>query len=88
MAAFAITTQPEEATSFYGEKLGFRFRKDDGFALVFDANGTMLRVSKLKQFTPPQFTAPGWQVEDIVAAVEWFAGEGSVLRTVCGNAAG
>ena len=44
--------------------LGLRFVKDDGFALVMDANGIMVRVAKA-EFTPAQFTILGWQVTDI-----------------------
>lgn len=76
LVGFAITTKPEQAKTFYAEKLGFRFVKDDGFALVFDAYGTHLRVSKLKQFTPAQHTVLGWQVEDIVAVVEALKSRG------------
>ena len=65
---FAITTKPEEAKSFYTGKLGFTFVRDDGFALVFDAHGTMLRVSKMREFIPAQYTVLGWEVEDIVRA--------------------
>ena len=62
--------KPEEAKTFYGEKLGFRFLRDDGFAFVFDAHGTMLRVSKMREFTPAQYTVLGWEVEDVVRAVK------------------
>ncbi|HVH85628.1 MAG TPA: VOC family protein [Terriglobales bacterium] len=74
--AFAITTQPERATNFYRDTLGFRLVKDDGFALVFDAHGTMLRVSKMKQFTPAQYTVLGWQVEDILNTVHALSAQG------------
>ena len=67
---FAITTKPEEAKSFYSDKLGFTFLRDDGFALVFDAHGTMLRVSKMREFVPAQYTILGWEVEDIIRAVK------------------
>jgi catechol 2,3-dioxygenase-like lactoylglutathione lyase family enzyme len=76
LVGFAITTKPEQAKAFYAEKLGFHFVKDDGFALVFDAYGTHLRVSKLKQFTPALHTVLGWQVEDIVAIVEALKSRG------------
>jgi catechol 2,3-dioxygenase-like lactoylglutathione lyase family enzyme len=69
MIGFAVTTKPEEAKAFYGEKLGFQFVKDDGYALVFDANGTMLRVAKMQHFTAPQFTILGWEVSDISTMV-------------------
>lgn len=80
LIGFAITTKPEKAKTFYTKVLGFRFVKDDGYALVFDAHGTILRVSKLKQFTPAQFTVLGWEVEDIEAAVAELVGRDVVFE--------
>jgi catechol 2,3-dioxygenase-like lactoylglutathione lyase family enzyme len=48
IVAFVITVQPEEAIRFYRDRLGLKFVKDDGFALVFDAYGTTLRIGKMK----------------------------------------
>ncbi len=76
MIAFAITGRPEEAKEFYSEKLGFPFLRDDGFALVFDAHGTMLRISKVQSFTPAAYTVMGWEVSEIAAAVEDLSGKG------------
>ncbi|MGA7220610.1 MAG: VOC family protein [Candidatus Sulfotelmatobacter sp.] len=64
IVAFIPTTDPEKARAFYEGVLGLRFVKDDGFALVLDANGIMVRVAKA-QFTPAPFTILGWQVTDI-----------------------
>ena len=50
--------------AFYEGVLGLRFVKDDGFALVMDANGIMVRIAKA-EFTPAPFTVLGWQVTDI-----------------------
>jgi hypothetical protein len=53
--------------------LGLRFIKDDGFALVLEANGIMIRAAKMKEVTPAQFTILGWQVtniEDVVRALQ------------------
>jgi catechol 2,3-dioxygenase-like lactoylglutathione lyase family enzyme len=47
--AFVPTTNAQRAREFFEEKLGLRFVSDDGFALVFDANGIMVRVVKLKE---------------------------------------
>lgn len=69
IVGFVITSRPEEARSFYGRTLGFRFLRDDGFALVFDANGVLLRISKMKEFTPARHTVLGWEVQDIGNAV-------------------
>lgn len=69
MVGFVTTTNPERAQAFYSGILGFRFIADDGFALVFDANGTMIRIAKAQAFTPAQGTVLGWQVDDMPAAV-------------------
>ncbi len=69
MIGFVTTTDAEKAKTFYGNVLGFQFVKDDGFALVFDAHGTMLRVAKAKGHKPVVGTILGWQVEDIDATV-------------------
>jgi catechol 2,3-dioxygenase-like lactoylglutathione lyase family enzyme len=69
MIGFITTTKPDEARAFYAGILGFRFVADDGFVLVFDANGTMLRVAKAQAFTPAMGTVLGWQVDDMAVAV-------------------
>ena len=60
MIGFVTTKDPMAARTFYGEKLGFRFVSEDDFAIVFDANGTMLRVVKGAQGEPRQHTILGW----------------------------
>ena len=80
MVGFVTTTAPERARAFYGDKLGFRFIEDDGFALAFDANGTLLRVAKAQSFTPSQATVLGWEVTDIAAAVSDLAARGVVFE--------
>jgi catechol 2,3-dioxygenase-like lactoylglutathione lyase family enzyme len=67
LVAFVATSDPARAKAFYGDTLGLRFLSEDGFALVFDANGTMLRVSIGRGFTPAKHTVLGWEVPDIVA---------------------
>lgn len=56
--------------------LGLRFVKDDGFALVFEANGIMVRAAKMKDFTRAQFTVMGWQVSEIEDVVRALAKKG------------
>ena len=65
MMGFVPIKDYEAARAFYEGVLGLRFVKDDGFAMVLDANGTMIRAAKVKDFTPAQFTVLGWQVSDI-----------------------
>jgi catechol 2,3-dioxygenase-like lactoylglutathione lyase family enzyme len=71
--AFVPTRDPVKARAFYEGVLGLRFVNDDGFALVLDANGTMVRVAKAPEFKPMPFTILGWQVsgiEKVVAALQ------------------
>lgn len=70
MVGFVTTAQPDHAKEFYGGALGFALRHEDDFALVFDANGTMLRVVKAQAFTPARGTILGWQVDDIYGAID------------------
>lgn len=70
IVAFVPTIDSEKARAFYEGVLGLRFVKDDGFAMVLDANGIMIRVAKVPQFTPAQFTILGWQVKDIEKVVQ------------------
>jgi catechol 2,3-dioxygenase-like lactoylglutathione lyase family enzyme len=67
--AFVPTKHVNEARAFYKEVLGLRFVSEDSFALVFDSNGTMLRVSIVPDFKPHPFTILGWQVPNIKEAV-------------------
>jgi catechol 2,3-dioxygenase-like lactoylglutathione lyase family enzyme len=74
--AFVATTNAQLSREFYEQKLGLKFVSDDGFALVFEANGNMLRVVKLKEFTPAQFTLLGWEVPDAKNAVSELQSRG------------
>jgi len=68
LVAFVSTTDARRARAFYGTALsvlGLRLVSDDDFALVFDANGTPLRISKVESLVPAPFTVLGWEVADI-----------------------
>ncbi|MGA2390516.1 MAG: VOC family protein [Candidatus Sulfotelmatobacter sp.] len=75
IVAFVPTTDTQKARAFYESVLGLRFVKDDGFALVFDANGIMVRIAKA-QFTPVPFTILGWQVTRIEETVKGLRAKG------------
>jgi catechol 2,3-dioxygenase-like lactoylglutathione lyase family enzyme len=76
IVTFLLTQKPEDATAFYRDKLGLTFLRDDGFALVFDAAGTMLRIGKVPEFTPAPGTVLGWEVDDIAGSVTELASKG------------
>jgi len=76
LVAFVPVTDSQKARAFYEGVLGLKFVKDDGFALVLDANGIMIRAAKMKECTPAQFTILGWQVSDIEHVVRGLAEKG------------
>jgi catechol 2,3-dioxygenase-like lactoylglutathione lyase family enzyme len=74
--AFIPTKDAARARTFYESTLGLRFLSDDGFAIVMDANDTMIRIARVGDFTPALFTILGWQVQDIDPAVTALAAKG------------
>jgi catechol 2,3-dioxygenase-like lactoylglutathione lyase family enzyme len=71
LVAFAPTTDPAKSRAFYEGLLGLRLVADEKpFALVFDANGIMLRVTAVHELKPQQFTILGWNVADIEMTVD------------------
>src|SRR5690349_1923421 len=69
IVAFVATTDPKRAKVFYQKTLGLHLVSEDGFALAFDAGGTMLRVAIVKTLQPAGYTVLGWIVPDIAKAV-------------------
>ena len=78
--AFVATRNPNKARAFYQETLKLRLTADEPFALVFDCNGLMLRVSKVQELTPAPFTVLGWQVKDIAAEIRELKGRGVIFE--------
>lgn len=76
LVAFVATTNAALARRFYEGLLGLRLVTDDPFALVFDANGTMLRIQKVDRIEPAAFTVLGWNVSDIEASVDELRARG------------
>jgi len=76
IVAFVPTRDAVKARAFYEGVLGLRFVNDDGFALVRDASGTMVRVGKAPEFKPLPFTILGWQVSGIEKIVAALQGKG------------
>jgi catechol 2,3-dioxygenase-like lactoylglutathione lyase family enzyme len=67
--AFVPATDLARARGFYEQTLGLRFVEQSDFACVFDANGTMLRITAVSTVANPGYTVLGWRVADIGAAV-------------------
>jgi catechol 2,3-dioxygenase-like lactoylglutathione lyase family enzyme len=69
IVAFVATTSVAKAKRFYRDKLGLPLVEESPFALVFDAHGTMLRVTPVQKMEAAGYTVLGWQVPDIEDAV-------------------
>jgi predicted enzyme related to lactoylglutathione lyase len=76
VVTFLLTQNPDAAIAFFRDTLGLKFLRDDGFALVFDLNGVMLRISKVPSFTPAQHTVLGWESVDIESTVDELVKKG------------
>jgi len=68
--SFVATKNPEIAREFYEKTLGLSLVSDDPFALVFNVNGTMLRVAKVQELTPAKHAVLGWDVQDIRTTIK------------------
>lgn len=69
LIAFVATTNADRAREFYGGTLGLTLVSQDGFAVVFDVNGIMLRVTLVQSHVPAQYTVLGWETPDIKSTV-------------------
>src|SRR5262245_13191145 len=69
LIAFAATIDGAKARAFYEDVLGLRVITDDDFAVVLDANGTELRIQKVRSLTPQPHTQLGWLIPSISAVV-------------------
>lgn len=70
LIAFATIVDVEQAKRFYRDTLGLTLISEEPpFALVFNANGTMLRLVMAKKLPEAHGTVLSWQVPEIAAAV-------------------
>ena len=71
--AFASTTDLARARNFYEAVLGLTVVEENAYACVFDAHGTMLRITAVAAVAHPGYTVLGWRVGgigEIVAQLE------------------
>jgi catechol 2,3-dioxygenase-like lactoylglutathione lyase family enzyme len=74
---FVSIVDVSRAKGFYRDTLGLRLvTEEPPFALVFDANGIMLRLGMAKEIAPAHGTVLGWQVPEITATVRNLAQAG------------
>ncbi|HEY1900905.1 MAG TPA: VOC family protein [Terracidiphilus sp.] len=74
---FVSIVDVSRAKDFYRDTLGLRLvMEEPPFALVFEANGIMLRLGMAKELPPAHGTVLGWQVPEIAATVQSLAQAG------------
>jgi catechol 2,3-dioxygenase-like lactoylglutathione lyase family enzyme len=74
---FVAISDPERARKFYSETLGLPLVEEQmPFALVYDAHGTMLRVTIVKKVNTAGYTVLGWKVTSILAAANALSAAG------------
>ena len=84
IVAFVGVRDAARARKFYRDTLGLHFVSEDPFALVFDAHGTMLRVSIVPEVAAGNYTVLGWKVEDIAATTKDLEKAGVKLERFAG----
>ncbi|HEY5437521.1 MAG TPA: VOC family protein [Acidimicrobiales bacterium] len=77
---FITVRDLDVARTFYEETLGLHFITQMSAALLFDANGVRLRVTKIDELSPQPFTVAGWSVRDIEAMVDALLAKGVTFR--------
>jgi catechol 2,3-dioxygenase-like lactoylglutathione lyase family enzyme len=65
LVGFVGVTDMERAHAFYGGALGLPLVESSGFANVYDAGGTRLRVTRVDEPACAGYTVLGWIVSDI-----------------------
>jgi len=84
LVTFVQVSDAARARAFYEGQLGFAFLRNDGYALVFELNGAMLRAGIAASVAPSQQTVLGWEVDDVATAVKELSAAGVTLRRVPG----
>lgn len=80
LKAFIPTIKPAEARTFYRDVLGLKLLSEDNFALEFEANGVLLRVTIVSDFKPHAFTVLGWNVTDIISVIQSLNQKGVIFE--------
>ena len=78
--SFIATRDFAVARDFYENTLGLTLVAEEYFALVFDLNGHVLRVTQVDEFVPAQHTVLGWTVSDIVETASNLSSNGVVFQ--------
>lgn len=81
LIAFVGVSDLDRARHFYGETLGLPIAEESPFAVVADANGTMLRLTAVEQPAAAPYTVLGWHVADIASMIDRLTARGVLFTS-------
>ncbi len=84
--AFASSTDLARARAFYEATLGLPVVDANPYACVFDAHGTMLRITAVAEVAHPGYTVLGWRVTGMSETVAHLESLGVVFARYDGMA--
>jgi catechol 2,3-dioxygenase-like lactoylglutathione lyase family enzyme len=84
MVGFVGVADLERAHEFYGVALGLERVESTGFANVYDAGGTPLRVTLVHEPAAAGYTVLGWVVSDIAGAIAALEARGVTFERYSG----
>jgi catechol 2,3-dioxygenase-like lactoylglutathione lyase family enzyme len=76
LMAFIPVSDLATARAFYCDVLGLEAVEESPYAVVLDAGGTALRLTRVDDLHPQPFTIAGWQVADVDSAIATLVGRG------------
>ncbi len=76
LIGFVAVSDLARARQFYGETLGLPISEESPFALVANAGGTMLRLTRVDQPVAAPYTVLGWDVADIASTMDQLSARG------------
>ncbi len=80
ICAFLSTTNPANAKVFFSEKLGLKLQSEDSFALEYEIDGTVLRITTVNDLSPQPFTVFGFRIVNITDQVKALSAKGVVFE--------
>jgi hypothetical protein len=84
LMAFVSTAEPATARAFYEQKLGLRVTSADDYGVMYDAGGTALRMSFVRELHPAPYSILSWMVSGIHSVIEGLQKEGVVFEVYDG----
>jgi catechol 2,3-dioxygenase-like lactoylglutathione lyase family enzyme len=80
LMAFVATAEPVKGRAFYEEKLGLTARSVDDYGVMYDAGGTTLRMSFVRELHPAPYSILSWMVTDIHSVIAALKKKGVVFE--------